>query len=132
MRTDPHAGQGSHRSLRPTTRSPRCSLGVLGVSGGGHAPPRAPNPAHPRRARRGDHGHGNRRATGDAARRTTAARALMALLATDPSAASQPGELPATRVLLTILQSAFGVFLTIALLVHWQLTSQFDQTLHDL
>jgi undecaprenyl-diphosphatase len=56
----------------------------------------------------------------------------MTLIATGPTAASQPVELPTRRVLLTVLGCALGVFVTVALLVHWQLTSHFDRALIDL
>ena len=51
----------------------------------------------------------------------------MALLTKNPAARSQPVELPEAYILLTVLGCALAVFVTITLLVHWQLTSHVDR-----
>jgi undecaprenyl-diphosphatase len=55
----------------------------------------------------------------------------MALLAKDPTTPLQPAELPAMRVLLSVLGCALAVFATITLLVHWQVTNHVDRALLD-
>jgi hypothetical protein len=55
----------------------------------------------------------------------------MALLAKDATRPLRPVELPAMRVLLTMLGCALAVFAAVTLLVHGQLTSHFDHALLD-
>lgn len=56
----------------------------------------------------------------------------MTLLAKDPTTPVQPDELPATRVLLTVLGCALAVFVTVTMLVHAQLTSHVDRPVLNL
>jgi membrane-associated phospholipid phosphatase len=56
----------------------------------------------------------------------------MTVLAKDSIRSGQPVNLPPTRVLLTVLGCATATFVTVAVLVHWQLTNGFDHAVLDL
>jgi membrane-associated phospholipid phosphatase len=51
----------------------------------------------------------------------------MAVLTKEPTDAPSPVEPPENRVLLIVLAVAVAVFVTVTLLVHWQLTTGFDE-----